>query len=71
MKQVDLGKAKTCEFDDYLILGFSKKWLMINNGKPLEFDAIVSENGELVLSASLGPEDRTNSSTGKADNNVM
>ena len=53
MREMDLGITKTCEFGDYIIIGFSKKFLRLNDGKPLEFNAKINENGELVL---FGPQ---------------
>lgn len=58
---MDLGIAKTCEFGDHLILGFSKKWFKFSDGKPLEFQVKIEKN-QLVLSTSLGKEDKTNHS---------
>jgi hypothetical protein len=50
MKDQNLGTAKTCEFGDYLVLGFSKKWMKFSNGKPLEFHTRIND-GKLVLEA--------------------
>ena len=59
MKNIQLGKIKTCFFDQqYLVLGFSDKWLKVNNGEPLEFDVKI-DKGCLVLSSPLTLGERT------------
>jgi hypothetical protein len=47
------------EFDDFLIISLSKKWIQLNENKPLEFDVIISEEGKLVLSSRLARLDKT------------
>ena len=60
MKAIKLGKIKTHLFDNYLTLAISKEWLEANNGKPLEFEATITKEGQLVLSAPVeGLSDRT------------
>lgn len=60
MKEINLDKVKTTNFDQYIVLGLSKKWLQANNNRQLEFDAKLSLAGELVLSARLeGLSDKT------------
>jgi len=67
MKELDLGTFKTCKFEDYLLLALSKKWVLLNGGKPLEFEAKIEKN-QLVLSASLvANQDKTNSNLGETD----
>lgn len=66
MKKIDLGKAKTCKFNDFLILGFAKDWLKINNDKPLEFDTAI-ENNQLVLSSRLAIGEGTRALTKEAN----
>ncbi|MBI1828783.1 MAG: hypothetical protein HY222_06220 [Thaumarchaeota archaeon] len=64
MKEIDLGRAKTCEFSDHIIIGLDKKFLKLNHGKPLVFDAKINEKNQLVLSATLPTNgDKTNIST--------
>ena len=48
----------TKEFDDFLIIGLEKKWIQLNENKPLEFDVEVTK-GKLVLSARLARLDKT------------
>jgi len=55
--EVQLGTTKTYLFGEYLIVGLSKKWLILNNGNPLEFVAKLV-GSKLVLSANLPEPDR-------------
>ncbi len=55
---VVLDKITTKQFDDYLIIPFSKEWLSLNNDKPIEFSVQVKEN-KLILSGCLERLDRT------------
>ena len=55
---VKVGKISTKQFDDYLIIPFSKQWLLLNNNNPIEFLVEVKE-GKLVLSGNLVSLDRT------------
>ena len=57
MKENLLGTTKTYLFGEYLIVGLSKKWLILNNGNPLEFVAKLV-GSKLVLSANLPESDR-------------
>lgn len=50
---MNLDKIKAEPFDQYLILGLSKKWLDANGGKPISFDAKLTKDGYLVLLARL------------------
>lgn len=52
LRKLRLGKAKTLIFDDFLVIGFSKKWVQLNDDKPIEFD-VELKKGKLVLSGSL------------------
>ena len=63
---VEVGKISTKQFDDYLIIPFSKEWLSLNDDKPIEFSVEVKE-GKLVLSGNLAILDRTKG----VDTNVM
>lgn len=64
LKEIDLGTTKTCEFGNYIIIGLDKKFLKLNNGKPLVFDAKINEKNQLVLSATFPAKvDKTNIST--------
>ena len=54
-----LGNVKTQLFDEFLILGFSKKWLFVNEGKPIEFDVVLTKEGKLVLAANLARTAKT------------
>lgn len=63
---VVLDKIATKQFDNYLIIPFSKQWLSLNNDKPIEFFVEVKE-GKLVLSGKLDSLDRTKD----VDTNVM
>lgn len=53
MKEIRRDKVKTFRFDKYLAIPLSDNWLEANNGKPLEFDAKLTLDGHLVLSATL------------------
>ena len=53
MKELNLGKVRTTNFGQYIVLGLSNKWLQANSGKSIEFDAKLTLDGELVLSARL------------------
>ena len=55
---VDVSKITTKQFDDYLIIPFSKDWLSLNNNKQIEFSVEVKES-KLVLSGNLVSLDRT------------
>ena len=58
--RVVVGKITTKEFDDYLIIPFSKQWLLLNNNNPIEFLVEVKES-KLILSSTLASLDRTRS----------
>ena len=63
---VVLDKIITKQFDDFLIIPFSKDWLSLNNNNPIEFSVEVKE-GKLILSGNLASLDRTKG----VDNNEM
>jgi len=67
LKEIKLGTIKTRIVDDFLIIAFSRKWLSLNCEKEIEFDAKVTKEGQLVLSACLARLDRTN----EVDDNEM
>ena len=67
MKEFNLGKFKTEHFDKFLLLGFSEKWLDVNGGKPIVFDAKVTKEGKLVLAVCLTELAKTK----EVDSNVM
>jgi len=52
LRNITLGKYFAHFYNDKLILGFSKEWLQLNDGKPIVFDAKI-ENGKLLLCADL------------------
>lgn len=58
MSTINVGKIKSHIFDKSLVVSFSKDWLLVNAGQPLEFEAKIKE-GRLVLSAKLETLDRT------------
>ncbi len=53
MKALDLGQVRTTSFKDFLVIPLEKKWLDVNDGKPIIFHAELKLNGELVLASSL------------------
>ena len=59
MKEIALNKVTTLPFNDFLLIVFSKNWVQVNDGNPIEFDAKLIE-GQLVLSAKLARLERTN-----------
>jgi len=63
---VDVGKITTKQFDDFLIISFSRQWISLNNDKPIEFSIQVKEN-KLILSGCLERLDRTKG----VDTNVL
>lgn len=58
MKEINLRTTKTKFFDDFLLISLSKKWIAVNDGNPLEFEAKLIE-GQLVLCAKLTRLQRT------------
>lgn len=66
MKSHKLGLTHTLIFDDYLVIGFDKRWLSLNNDNPIEFFVEVKE-GKLILSGNLASLDRIKD----VDTNVM
>lgn len=53
MKEINLGTTKTKPFDDFLLIPLSKVWLEVNDGNSLEFEAKLTEKGNLELTARL------------------
>lgn len=68
MKEINLGKTKTVLFDKYLTIALSNEWLSANGGRPLEFDAKLTLDGQLVLSANL---EKLSDRTKEVNDNVM
>lgn len=66
LKSQKLGLTHTIIFDNYLVIGFDKKWIDLNNGQAIEFDIELRED-KLVLSGSLATLDKTR----EVDNNAM
>jgi len=58
LRPIELGNVQTKLFDDFLLIPLSKKWLFVNEGKPLVFEAKIVE-GNVVLSAKLERLERT------------
>jgi len=50
--ELSLDPVKTRPFNDFLLIPLSKKWLQVNDGKPLVFEAKL-EGSQLVLCANL------------------
>jgi len=50
--ELSLDPVKTRSFNDFLLIPLSKKWLQVNDGNPLVFEAKL-EGGQLVLCANL------------------
>ena len=57
MKNLNLGEVKTTPFKDFLLISLSKDWLAVNEEKALVFEAKLTKNGKLELSASLSALD--------------
>lgn len=55
---MNLGKIKSHIFSDSMVIAFKNDWMLVNNGKPLEFEAKIEKN-RLVLSAKLETLDKT------------
>jgi len=58
VSRIKIDKISTKQFDNYLIISFSKQWLSLNNDKPIEFFVEVKE-GKLMLSGNLASLDST------------
>jgi hypothetical protein len=58
LKNTKLGTISTHFFENFLILGFDKKWLSINDEKPIEFE-IEIKDGKLILSGNLSRLNKT------------
>ncbi len=59
MKEIDLGQVKTTPFKDFLLIPFSKDWLVANDGNQIVFDSKLTLNGKLVLVGTLSKLART------------
>lgn len=46
---IHLGSVPTIVFQKRLLLALDEKWIKLNNDKPLEFEAKINEEGQLVL----------------------
>ena len=55
---IKVGKISTQQFDNYLLIPFSKDWLSLNDNNQIEFLIEIKE-GCLVLSGHLSNVDRT------------
>lgn len=53
LKESKLGKTTSHSFSDYEIIALSKEFLHANDGKPLVFEAKLTEKGNLELTARL------------------
>ncbi len=62
----ELGSVPTILFGERLLLALDKKLMQFNNGKPLEFQVKINDNGNLVL---LGPQIMKPSKTGVTNDN--
>lgn len=59
-RSIVIGKITTKQFDNFLIIPFSRSWLSLNDDKQIEFSIEVKES-KLVLSGNLDSLDRTRS----------
>ena len=48
-----MDPIRTKPFDKFLILALEERWLRVNQGKPLVFEAKLSMDGKLEFSARL------------------
>ena len=53
MTSQDLGQVQTEVFNDFLLIPLESRWLQVNDGKPLVFEAKLTEKGNLELTARL------------------
>ncbi|MGI0047706.1 MAG: hypothetical protein ACREBB_11050 [Nitrosotalea sp.] len=54
MKEEDLGSTPTIEFDEqHIVIGLSRKFLKLNDGKPIEFRGKIDKEGRLVLESQV------------------
>ncbi|MBI3641969.1 MAG: hypothetical protein HY222_06205 [Thaumarchaeota archaeon] len=58
---MDLGFVLTIAFGERLLLALDKKYMKLNNDKPLQFEAKINDEGQLVL---VGPKLMKPTSTG-------
>jgi len=63
---MDLGFVPTIVFEKRLLLALDEKWIKLNNDKPLEFEAKINDEGQLVL---VGPKIIKPTSTGVSFDN--
>ena len=50
---IDLGFIATIVFGDRLLLALDRRYMELNNGKSLEFEAKIDDDGKLVLVSQL------------------
>ena len=67
MKETKLGSIQTKTFDEFLFIGFDKKWLLVNDGKSIEFETKLTKDGKLELCANLS---KLSHSSKEVDTNV-
>lgn len=53
MTSQDLGQVQTEVFNDFLLIPLEGRWLQVNDGKPLVFEAKLTKDGKLELCANL------------------
>ena len=68
MKETKLGHIQTTPFDNFLIIPFEKKWLSVNDEKPIEFEIKLTKKGQLVLVGDLA---RVTTNTKEVSKNEM
>ncbi len=57
MSEIDLGNTQTIRFnEENAIIGLDKKFLKLNDEKPIEFHVKITENGKIVLESELLPK---------------
>jgi len=66
LKEEILGKTETIEFGEHVVIGLDRKFLKLNDGKPIEFLAKINEHGKIVLES----QSLTKLSKTKGDNCV-
>lgn len=49
LKEEILGTTQTIEYGEHVVIGLDRKFLGLNDGKPIEFQAKITENGKIVL----------------------
>lgn len=53
MKEIKLGSIQTKTFDNFLFIPLPKKWLAVNDDRPIDFEAKLTKDGKLELCANL------------------